>query len=140
MKSAKTKQSSPAANEQAAFFAKESDQDFFGSSEKEAQFFSPANTTSGSIQTRLSVGQVNDPYEKEADSVAEQVVQRKNEPVENSSQKKVKSGVKKISRKPIFCVDMRQAFQPGAIPATAQKELVQNLRTTLQKKNMVPGV
>ena len=47
------------------FFSKESDRHFFGSS---------------SVQAKLNIGQLNDPYEKEADSTADKVVQRLAEP------------------------------------------------------------
>ena len=53
---------------------------FFHSGRSDGGFFqqSPAR---GSVQTKLKIGQANDSYEKEADAVADRVVQRTSEPV-----------------------------------------------------------
>jgi|GEM_PF-4902570 len=58
------------------FFDKGKRQGFFGASEKPGTFFSrgPAGST---VQPKLTVGQPNDVYEKEADAMADKVVQRK---------------------------------------------------------------
>ena len=61
------------------FFSKESDRHFFGSSERN---LSPASTSHASpVQAKLNVGSPNDPFEREADSTADKVVQRLAEPL-----------------------------------------------------------
>jgi peptidoglycan hydrolase-like protein with peptidoglycan-binding domain len=109
------------------FFSKESDGHFFGSQQRTSS--SPA--LSSSVQAKLNVGSPNDPYEKEADSTADKVVQRLAEPAVQTKplapvpitpyvQKKTKNAeedkkvkelveeedpspdAKKLQRKPIF--------------------------------------
>ena len=58
------------------FFSKESDGHFFGSQQRA----SSSSALSSSVQAKLNVGSPNDPYEKEADSTADKVVQRLAEP------------------------------------------------------------
>lgn len=67
MKSAETKIPATAAKKQTPFFQKKSAGGFVGPEKKGSPFF----------QAKLTVGQPNDVYEKEADAVAEKVVQRK---------------------------------------------------------------
>ena len=67
MKSAETKISAKTTKNQTPFFQRKGAGPFFGSEKKGAPFF----------QAKLTVGQPNDVYEKEADAVAEKVVQRK---------------------------------------------------------------
>lgn len=55
----------------APFFGKGAGQDFFHRSGNEQQFFSAPP-----VQTKLTVGKPDDPYEREADSMADKVVQR----------------------------------------------------------------
>lgn len=64
-----------AATDHSAFFQKESRNNFFGRGEALKPFF---NTNA--IQAKLTIGQPNDPYEKEADAMADKVVQRLSEP------------------------------------------------------------
>jgi hypothetical protein len=65
------------------FFKKNGEQSFFGPSPTGNTFFSGASQTpsatltSGTIQPKLTVGAPDDVYEKEADKMADQVVQRK---------------------------------------------------------------
>lgn len=58
------------------FFSKESDQHFFGSTQNEKPFFPSSKRPASSIQAKLNIGQPNDHYEVEADSMADKVVQR----------------------------------------------------------------
>lgn len=63
------------------FFSKEAACGFFSENgNKENTFFKPSSAYSGSgnsiIQTKLTIGQPNDKYEKEADEMADKVVQR----------------------------------------------------------------
>jgi len=60
---------------QEPFFKKEGDSDFFSKSNEASQFFSPTT-----IQPKLKIGKPNDKYEVEADSMADKVVQRLNNP------------------------------------------------------------
>ena len=62
------------------FFSKESDQHFFGSAQNEKPFFTGSERPASSIQAKLNIGQPNDHYEEEADSVADKTVQRFAEP------------------------------------------------------------
>lgn len=57
------------------FFSKGNGRGFFGqSNNKSSSFFSPSKN--GCIQAKLNVGKPNDQYEKEADAVADRVVQK----------------------------------------------------------------
>ena len=63
------------------FFSKGGDGDFFGEIiKKQTDFFKPSTSLSvggkGVLQTKLTIGQPNDKYEQEADSMADRVVQR----------------------------------------------------------------
>ncbi|PWT95631.1 MAG: hypothetical protein C5B52_17440 [Bacteroidetes bacterium] len=75
MKTAEVKSSAAQAKSNTPFFSKESEPGFFGSSLMQNSFFRKPNSRS-SIQGKLNVGKPNDPYEKEADSMADKVVQR----------------------------------------------------------------
>ena len=69
MKTAETKISTNNHGKTSAFFQKESNNDFFN--KKNNSFFNASP-----IQAKLTVNQPNDPYEKEADTMADKVVQR----------------------------------------------------------------
>ncbi|MEW7292182.1 eCIS core domain-containing protein [Aquimarina sp. 2304DJ70-9] len=78
-----------------AFFNKDATGSFFSKSkETEAPFF-----TSSKIQAKLNIGQAGDPYEKEADAMAEQVV---------SQSSSVNTTPKVIQRKCDACEDKEQ--------------------------------
>lgn len=62
------------------FFSKESDQHFFGSAQNEKPFFTGSERPASSVQAKLNISQPNDNYEKEADTMADHVVQRFAEP------------------------------------------------------------
>jgi hypothetical protein len=74
MKTVQPKAAAPASGNKSSFFKKGGD----ASLNNETPFFS--KTTAAAIQTKLTVGQPNDKYEKEADSVADKAVQRMEEP------------------------------------------------------------
>jgi chemotaxis protein histidine kinase CheA len=85
MKSAQLTPTANPAKKNTSFFNKESEQGFFhpmaiGSSINEQPFFSKSRNNNDGIQTKLSIGQPNDVYEKEADSMADKVVQRLAQP------------------------------------------------------------
>lgn len=91
------------------FFSKESDQHFFGSTRSEKPFFPSGKNSASSLQTKLNIGQPDDQFEKEADSVADLVVSQKcagcddGRKVQESQEKEyLSAGVKKLHRKPIF--------------------------------------
>ena len=75
MKSTTSKPAVAQPKRNAPFFSKDNDHGFFGQSRNKSSFFSPANAGS-CIQPKLTVGKPNDKYEKEADTVADKVVQR----------------------------------------------------------------
>ncbi len=72
MKAAEAKTPTTAYRHSTPFFGRENGQHFFGNIAKPKSFFQKSST----VQPKLSIGQHNDPYEREADSVADQVVQR----------------------------------------------------------------
>jgi hypothetical protein len=67
------------------FFSKKREQHFFGSSKTETPFF-PGSETRSPIQPKLEVGHPDDAYEREADCVADRVVNRLPELKSNHSQ------------------------------------------------------
>jgi len=77
MKVAQTRPAATVAKNNSPFFNKEGSQGFFKSdSKKNDAFFKAKNH----IQTKLDVGRPDDQYEKEADAMADKVVQRLSEP------------------------------------------------------------
>ncbi|GAA4278594.1 eCIS core domain-containing protein [Aquimarina mytili] len=125
------------------FFNKSSEKSFFSKSkEAESPFFGTSK-----IQAKLKVGQPNDRYEKEADAVADQVVnrsspkngisktiQRKCDTCDNEEQiQEKKETYPVIHRKPIFESDSES--KEGAIqaqPIHDQIQLSQDLESKLQ--------
>src|SRR5687767_6123697 len=94
MKAVQPKTAEPASGAQSSFFKKGGD----ASLNNEQPFFTKNNSTPA-VQTKLTVGQPNDKYEQEADSVANQVVQRMSSP--GNIQAKAMDGEKeeKVQRK-----------------------------------------
>jgi len=87
MKAAEAKPASVATSQKAnqPFFSRETEGNFFGESvKKESPFFKRASAYSingkSVLQTKLTIGQPNDIYEKEADATADRVVQRLSKP------------------------------------------------------------
>jgi Domain of unknown function (DUF4157) len=75
MKASEPKSLATASKSNTPFFSKDSSSNFFGSTVTEKPFFQQ-NNKGAAIQAKLSIGQPNDKYEKEADSMADKVVQR----------------------------------------------------------------
>ena len=80
MKAAQLAPTATSAKNNTQFFKKENEQGFFHSSENEQPFFSKSRNNNYGIQTKLTVGAPNDVYEKEADTMADKVVQRLAQP------------------------------------------------------------
>ncbi len=80
MKAAQLAPTATSAKNNTQFFQKENEQGFFHSSENEQPFFSKSRNNNYGIQTKLTVGAPNDVYEKEADTMADKVVQRLSQP------------------------------------------------------------
>jgi hypothetical protein len=74
MKVFEGKSTSSAGGKSPRFFLKGREQDFFGTVSKKDPFFTGQQKPP--IQTQLTIGQANDKYEKEADAMADKVVQR----------------------------------------------------------------
>jgi hypothetical protein len=99
----KTAESIPKASQpkyHTPFFTKESGRSFFQSGGLAQPFFSKSFTHPGTIQTKLNIGQPNDHYEREADHMADQVVQRLS--TSPTLQAKTLGTVTPILAKPIF--------------------------------------
>src|SRR5580698_5839282 len=75
MKAVKTNTTATPAKSNSAFFSKEGGNGLF-SQKTGDKFFNKANNHTPFIQKKLTVGQPNDKYEQEADSMADRVVQR----------------------------------------------------------------
>lgn len=125
MKSNQSNDIKPTNFSHSPFFQKESN-DFFGKSEK--PFFNASP-----IQANLTVNQPNDPYEKEADAMADKVVQRLSDKTfsnsENNPTPFFTKSVKPIQRKCASC-EQEQKLQ--------EKEDEQDLlKDKLQKKRIV---
>lgn len=78
MKTAEAKTSATPARQNTPFFSRERGQSFFGKNADVDPFFTKQTTPF--IQTKLTIGQPNDKYEQEADTMADQVVQRLSKP------------------------------------------------------------
>ncbi|MBS1596996.1 MAG: DUF4157 domain-containing protein [Bacteroidetes bacterium] len=74
MKATESKPASTIAKNESPFFSKSGEEGFFNSPEKENFFLKKPG-----IQTKLTVGAPDDPYERQADSMADKVVQRSTE-------------------------------------------------------------
>ena len=74
MRTAEAKTSATAARQTVPFFGRGEEGTFFGKSSESDPFFSQASAPV--VQTKLTVGRPDDLYEKEANAMADQVVQR----------------------------------------------------------------
>lgn len=102
------------------FFRKAGDRAAASAEEKAQPFFAP-------VQAKLTIGAPNDPYEREADQMADRVVQRL---ADNRSQGAVGEAplaqasypfsISRLQRKPIFETEPVQA-KPAATPAIQRK-------------------
>ncbi|WP_162054726.1 eCIS core domain-containing protein [Pontibacter pamirensis] len=77
MKTAEAKTTATTSKQNKPFFQRKGEQSFFG---KNAAYDSFFTTPSPIVQTKLTIGQPGDIYEQEADAMADQVVQRLNNP------------------------------------------------------------
>jgi hypothetical protein len=75
MKTAEPRTSAKSNKNNSPFFSKESGGGFFSKAAGTESFFSRPGQATPSIQRKLRIGQSNDQYEKEADSVADSVVE-----------------------------------------------------------------
>ncbi|MFT3947201.1 MAG: DUF4157 domain-containing protein [Agriterribacter sp.] len=145
MKAVQTKTAATPAKKNTPFFNKESGNDFFASSKNEQPFFSHKNsffkTNSYPLQTKLTIGKPNDIYEKEADAMADKVVQRLSIDKTDISGKSGKP-VQKRSTEPLstFITGVKGVIQTKC--AACEKEKLQKkegdgqqlLESKLQKK------
>jgi len=83
MKKSESKPSGTNSNS-GTFFSKKSDESFFGPAEKQDSFFTKSNSVLP-IQAKLTVGAPGDAYEKQADSMADKLVQRSSNPSEGNT-------------------------------------------------------
>ncbi len=132
---------------QEPFFKKEGQGDFFAKSNDNLDSFFDSNT----IQTKLTIGQPNDKYEVEADTVADKVVQRLAHPnvkaaeqtavsetILNGENQIEKRGNNILQQKPIFESKIEQSdveLQTKLSPPLIQKKCNQcEEKEKLQKK------
>lgn len=146
MKAPATKKHSSNVNSHSSkpFFTKNGEGSFFSQSqETEQPFFSPY-----SIQPKLTIGQPNDPYEQEANTMAEKVVgqiesskpnpsiqTRSNdyEQEEKLQKKEEEESEKELMRKPVFASNGEPPDNPIQTKSCApQIQLSPNLETNLQ--------
>jgi|GEM_PF-6463184 hypothetical protein len=80
MKSVESKTPASQTKPDSPFFQKRSDQRFIRPGRSDSPFFPKFSSQVSPIQTKLTVGQPNDIYEKEADATADKIVQRMSEP------------------------------------------------------------
>jgi len=103
MKAAKNNKLTPASQKNGPFFNKQKgDGDFFASAKKDDRFFGSSSDHAASVQTKLTVGKPNDPYEKEADSMADKVVQRLQRKCEKCEEEEKKPKKQALQKKAIF--------------------------------------
>ncbi|WP_298754787.1 DUF4157 domain-containing protein [uncultured Psychroserpens sp.] len=124
MQTVETKTSSTASNQiqkkQQPFFNKGGEGSFFSKSNEATQsFFSPSI-----VQAKLTIGQPNDKYEVEADTMADKVVQRLSQP-ENNSISSTSSGT--VQRQ---CSECEEELQKKEEEEHSDNEL------SLQRKSM----
>jgi hypothetical protein len=76
MKATETRTAATPARNNNPFFQKESSQSFFSGHSIDTPFFTKKENTQPVIQPKLTIGEPNDKYEQEADTMADKVVQR----------------------------------------------------------------
>jgi hypothetical protein len=160
MKVAQTKPATSVAKKHTPFFNKGAAQDFINPAVRNDAFFKPRN--SPPVQTKLNIGKAGDHYEKEADAMADRVVQRLNEPgniqkkpiapvssitpliqnkcasceQEEKLQKKEKEEDKELSKNKL---QKKPIFESNAVPPPPPPENTDDknsLKTSLQKKSI----
>src|SRR5260221_13677711 len=76
MKAADTRSTATTARTNSPFFSKSGQQNFFEPSSKKQSFFSKRNNGASAVQAKLNVGKPGDQHEKEADKMADSILQR----------------------------------------------------------------
>jgi hypothetical protein len=120
MKTAESKTQAAKSKTSTSFFGKERGQSFFQPVRHAQPFFSKGSTHSGVVQTKLNIGQPGDHYEREADHMADKVVQRLSTP--SALQAKPLGTVTPIRKKPIFESEAESPEQIQKCAACEQEE------------------
>jgi Domain of unknown function (DUF4157) len=120
MKTAESKTQAAQPKTSTSFFGKERGQSFFQPVRHAQPFFSKGSTHSGVVQTKLNIGQPGDHYEREADHMADKVVQRLSTP--SALQAKPLGTVTPIRKKPIFESEAESPEQIQKCAACEQEE------------------
>jgi hypothetical protein len=98
------------------FFAKENGQGFFDAGADKKSFF-PSSRSASPVQAKLNIGRPDDAYEKEADAVADKVVQ--SPPVSNGDQPAKSPAAPQVQQKCDTCDDeqklqkLEEKIEPG---------------------------
>jgi hypothetical protein len=102
MNAVQIKKTATPANKSTSFFNKESGQHFFHTQANEPPFFIKT-FNHAAIQPKLTIGQPNDNYEKEADATADKVVQRLSEPTSIQTNKQATPITPFVQKKCAHC-------------------------------------
>jgi hypothetical protein len=102
MNAVQIKKTAAPANKSTSFFNKESGQHFFHTQANEPPFF-VKTSNHAAIQPKLTIGQPNDNYEKEADATADKVVQRLSEPTSIQTNKQATPITPFVQKKCAHC-------------------------------------
>ncbi|HYG38766.1 MAG TPA: DUF4157 domain-containing protein [Cytophagales bacterium] len=76
MRAVESKTTATVARKSTPFFSNERGKDFFKTNVRDQSFFSKGKSATPFLQPKLTISQPNDPFEKEADAMADKVVQR----------------------------------------------------------------
>jgi hypothetical protein len=124
MKTAEAKTASSASHQRSnkPFFGKGGNAFFGTETASKESFFTP-------IQAKLSIGKVNDPYEKEADAMADKVVQRLAEP-----EVQAKTEDRKLSNAKTSLIQAKCNHCEAEPAAEKEEEQVQKMEDTKQEE------
>ncbi len=125
----KTSAASQPAKKNSPFFNKEGGEDFFHTTVTEQPFFASHETSTTTIQPKLRVGRPNDPFEQEADAMADKVINiqakcaacEAAEKKQEKEEKKNKGPEEELQRKPIFESNEDKAIQNKPILPVQRK-------------------
>jgi hypothetical protein len=120
-----TRKAADLAGKKNSFFNKGGGRAFFRSGPQGLPFFSKGTPRPGIVQAKLSIGQPNDHYEREADHMADQVVQRK--PIFESE---VETPEDKVQRKCAACEKEEKQVQKKP-DGSAQQTAAPHIESTL---------
>jgi len=121
MKATETKSTTAPSKKNSPFFSKDGDHNFFGSNYKERPFFNKSTNNVSSIQPKLTIGQPDDKYEHEADTMADKVVQRLNDNNATIENKKING----IQTKPLTTANTLTPFVQTKCDSCEQEEKLQ---------------